>query len=174
MQVELPQPAAAALEHSAALVRHIRAELEAAGGWLSFADYMRLALYTPGLGYYSAGARKLGADGDFVTAPEISPLFARCLATQCAEVLGELNGGAVLEAGAGTGAMAADLLLELEQLGALPDQYLILEPSADLRERQRTLLAERVPHLTDRLQWLETGPPEPITGVVLGNEVLDA
>lgn len=174
MQVELPQPSAAALEHSAALARHIRADIAAAGGWLSFAEYMRLALYAPGLGYYSAGARKLGAAGDFVTAPEISPLFSRCLATQCAEVLAGLGGGVVLEVGAGTGVMAADLLLELERQQRLPDEYLILEPSPDLRERQRILLAERAPHLTDRLRWLETGPPVPVRGVVVANEVLDA
>jgi SAM-dependent MidA family methyltransferase len=133
---------------------------------------MELALYAPGLGYYSAGAKKLGRDGDFVTAPEISPLFGRTLARQVQQAL---EGGLdqVLEVGAGSGALAATILEELERLGALPRTYLILELSADLRERSRDTLAASVPHLIERVAWLASPPPG-FAGVILGNEVLDA
>jgi SAM-dependent MidA family methyltransferase len=135
---------------------------------------MDLALYAPGLGYYSAGAAKFGEAGDFVTAPEISPLFSRCLAGQCAQVLADIDGGVVLELGAGTGVMAADLLLELDRLGSLPATYYILEPSADLRERQRSLLGERAGALVERVEWLQEGPAESLRGMILANEVVDA
>jgi SAM-dependent MidA family methyltransferase len=174
MLSELPQPDSDALAHSARLIAHIKEQISAAGGWISFADYMNLALYAPGLGYYSAGALKLGTDGDFVTAPEISPLFSRCLATQCAEVLAGLEQGVVLELGAGSGVMAADMLLELERLQSLPAEYLVLEPSADLRARQAALLKERVPHLLSRVRWLDGMPEQPIQGVIVANEVADA
>jgi len=170
---ELPPPAADEVAHSAALSRHIAKEISAAGGAVSFARYMELALYAPGLGYYSAGARKFGAAGDFVTAPELSPLFSRCVARHCAGLLAALDGGTVLEFGAGSGVMAADILLEMERMQALPPHYAILEVSADLRERQRETLLARVPHLLARVQWLEV-LPEQFVGVVLGNEVLDA
>jgi SAM-dependent MidA family methyltransferase len=174
MLSELPQPDSGALEHSARLIAHIKEQISAAGGWISFADYMDFALYAPGLGYYSAGALKLGADGDFVTAPEISPLFSRCLASQCAEVLAGLERGVVLELGAGSGIMAVDMLLELERLQSLPAEYLILEPSADLRARQVALLSERAPHLEPRVRWLDGMPEQPIQGVIVANEVVDA
>ncbi|HKA39962.1 MAG TPA: SAM-dependent methyltransferase, partial [Burkholderiales bacterium] len=148
---------------------HIAAEIEHGGGWLSFARYMELALYAPGLGYYMAGARKLGKDGDFVTAPEISPLFGRALARQ----LQQLGRGDILEIGAGSGALAADLLLELERLGCAPARYLILELSPDLRDRSRDTLAARAPHLIERVAWLNQLPPS-FGGTVIGNEVLDA
>jgi SAM-dependent MidA family methyltransferase len=135
---------------------------------------MNLVLYTPGLGYYSAGARKFGAAGDFVTAPEISPLFSQCIAGQCAQLLNDLGGGTIIEPGAGTGIMAADILLELAHLDALPEQYLILEPSADLQARQAETFARRIPHLQTRVQWLERSPEKPLRGVLLANEVLDA
>ena len=134
---------------------------------------MELALYAPGLGYYVAGAQKFGAEGDFVTAPEISPLFGRCIARQCREVLDVLGGGDVLELGAGSGALAADLLSALLANSGFSGRYLILEPSPELRARQRALLAERVPVLVDRICWLER-LPEAFTGVVLANEVADA
>lgn len=134
---------------------------------------MELALYAPGLGYYSAGARKFGVAGDFVTAPELSPLFSRCVARHCAGVLAELAGGELLEFGAGSGAMATDILLELERINALPAAYSILEVSADLRARQRETLAARAPHLLARVQWRDA-LPEHFVGMVLGNEVLDA
>ena len=173
---DLPQPSADALAHSARLSEHIRRAIAVGGGRLAFSRYMELALYAPGLGYYSAGARKLGRDGDFITAPEMTPLFGHVLARQVAELFQRIfktAPRAVLEVGAGSGALAASLLEALEKLGALPDQYLILELSADLRERSRDTLAARVPHLLERVAWLNQLPPA-FSGVVLGNEVLDA
>ncbi|MDE2136768.1 MAG: SAM-dependent methyltransferase [Gammaproteobacteria bacterium] len=159
--------------HSEALTGLIRAELAAAGGWLSFERFMELALYAPGLGYYSAGSWKLGAGGDFVTAPEASALFGTCLARECAAVL-EATGGEILELGAGSGALAATLLTELEALGSLPQRYAILEVSADLAARQRARLAALAPHLRERVVWLERLPAAPLAGVILANEVADA
>lgn len=142
-----------------------------AGGWISFARFMELALYTPGLGYYAAGARKFGADGDFVTAPEISALFGQSLARTVAQVLAQI-GGDVLELGPGSGKLAKDMLLALDGLGRLPDRYLLLEVSADLRQRQQQLLASLPPHIAGRLLWLDA-MPETFTGCVVANEVLD-
>ena len=123
---------------------------------------MELALYEPGLGYYSAGARKLGAAGDFVTAPEVAPVFSRCVARQCAEVLATLGGGEILEFGAGSGAMAAVLLDELARLEALPARYCILDVSADLRERQRATLTEACPQLSSASPgWTACQGPSP-------------
>ncbi len=160
--------------HSAAVFEKIRLEIDAQGGWLSFERFMDLALYAPGLGYYSAGAHKLGLGGDFTTAPEVSELFGACVAHQCAEVLGALEKGSVCEIGAGSGKLAADVLTRLEAWGALPDQYWILEVSADLRERQRAYLAERVPQLMNRISWLDRPHSQPFRGLILANEVLDA
>ena len=171
---ELPAPGIEAQEHSLQLVQMIRDEMQRQDGRLGFDRFMELALYAPGLGYYTAGARKFGEAGDFVTAPEVSPLFARCLARQCREVLDELGGGDLLEFGAGSGTMAADLLLELEVLGSLPDRYLILEVSPDLKERQKETLQGWAPHLMDRVSWLDHMPEQGFRGVVLANEVLDA
>jgi SAM-dependent MidA family methyltransferase len=168
----LPEPTPDARAHSERVAAHIREEIAASGGWISFARYMELALYAPGLGYYSAGARKLGRDGDFVTAPEISQLYGQTLARQVRQVL-EAGFDEVLEVGAGSGALAATLLGELERSGQLPRSYLILELSADLRERSRDTLAAKVPHLLERVAWLNRLPPS-FSGVVLGNEVLDA
>jgi SAM-dependent MidA family methyltransferase len=169
---ELPVPDDSALAHSAHVADLVRARLVASGGWISFADYMDLVLYAPGLGYYSAGAQKFGPAGDFVTAPGLGSLFARCLARVAGQALDQLGGGVVLEVGGGTGALAADLL------GALrvnpPRQYLLLEVSADLRERQHAVVAARVPELLDRVQWLDRLPATPLTGVLIANEVLDA
>ncbi len=170
----LPEPDAVALAHSRRVSAHVHDRIAAAGGTIDFASFMEQVLYAPGLGYYSAGARKLGADGDFITAPEISPLFGHCLARQCREILTTLDGGDILELGAGSGALACDLLAELDRLQQLPRRYLILEVSADLRERQQRLIAERIPALKDRVCWLEQLPQEPISGIVLGNEVVDA
>ena len=168
----LPIPPAEALELSARLHALICKDIAAAGGWISFARYMELALYAPGLGYYSAGSRKLGPAGDFITAPELSPLFGRALARQLAE-LRQQGLPDILELGAGSGALAAVLLAELAALDSLPERYAILELSADLRERQCQHLLQTVPHLADRVQWLNS-LPEQFSGVVLGNEVLDA
>jgi SAM-dependent MidA family methyltransferase len=134
---------------------------------------MELALYAPGLGYYSAGARKFGRDGDFVTAPEISPAFGRCIATQCADLLAALGGGAIVELGAGTGSLAAELLPALAREGRLPERYCVLELSGDLRERQRTRLGALAPQLSNRVEWLDALPPS-FRGVLVANEVLDA
>lgn len=157
---------------SAALTRLIANEIAAGGGWISFARYMELALYAPGLGYYMAGARKLGHDGDFVTAPEISPLFGRTLARQLAALIGA-GLDEILEIGAGSGALAADLLLELDRLGNPPRRYLILELSPDLRSRSRDTLAARAPRHLERVAWLNGLPPA-FSGIVVGNEILDA
>jgi SAM-dependent MidA family methyltransferase len=134
---------------------------------------MELALYAPGLGYYSAGSVKLGAQGDFVTAPEVSELFGRCVARQCAEVLAE-TGGQILELGAGSGRLAATLLSALEAGGVLPARYAILEVSADLAERQRAHLAQLPAHLRERVAWLTQLPEAGFRGVMLANEVADA
>src|ERR1700726_1856837 len=140
--------------HCARMQEYLAAEI-AAAGWLSFERFMDLALYAPGLGYYGAGAHKLGVGGDFTTAPEVSRLFGACLARQCAEVLSALGGGSILEIGAGSGRLAADILLRLETLGKLPDCYRILEVSADLRDRQRRYFAEHLPaRLQERIHWL--------------------
>lgn len=159
--------------HSAALAALIRARIADAGGWLDFETFMDLALYAPGLGYYSAGSVKLGPGGDFVTAPEVSDLFSRCVARQCAELL-ERTGGEILEFGAGTGRMAAVILDELAALDVLPERYSILEVSADLRARQEQRIARLPAHLRERVRWLDRLPEEPLTGVMLANEVLDA
>lgn len=170
---DLPPPTAAALAHSRRVAALIRADVERAGGRIPFSRFMELALYAPGLGYYSAGARKFGAAGDFVTAPEISPLFSHCLGRQSAEVIAALGGGDLLELGAGSGAMAAHLLQEMRRLEREPKRYLILEVSADLRQRQRETIKARAPDFLSKVQWLNE-LPESFTGVMLGNEVLDA
>ncbi|MDX1433235.1 MAG: SAM-dependent methyltransferase [Gammaproteobacteria bacterium] len=170
----LPEPDAAARAASAALTKRIGDAIDAAGGAIDFAAYMELALYAPGLGYYSAGARKLGAGGDFVTAPEMSPLFATTLARELAPVLETLGGGAICEAGAGSGVLAAGVLAGLDALGQAPSRYLILERSAELRARQRDTIAARVPALAPRVEWLDDFPAAGFRGVVLANELLDA
>lgn len=170
MSFPLPAPEAAA--HSQRLAEHIRAEIAAAGGWIPFERYMHLALYAPGLGYYTAGARKLGAEGDFTTAPELTPLFGHTLARQVGALI-EAGLTDVLEIGPGTGALAASVLEELERMDRLPATYQLLEVSPDLRERERDLIARRAPHLLERVLWLNQLPPA-FEGIVLGNEVLDA
>ena len=168
----LPQPGLEAQRFSDLLVSRMREEIATAGGWISFARFMEAALYTPGLGYYSGGAHKFGAAGDFVTAPELTPLFARTLAVQAREIMW-LSAPQIIEVGAGSGRLAADMLLELELSQSLPDRYCILELSGELRERQRATLAERVPHLLPRVDWLDR-LPERFSGLVLANELLDA
>lgn len=168
----LPTPSPEALAHSTALVHHITDVIHQTDGWISFAHYMELALYAPGLGYYSGGSAKFGAAGDFVTAPEISPLFGRSVARQVAQVL-QTCGGDVLEVGAGSGRLACDLLHELAALDCLPEHYYILEVSADLRERQRIAILQQAPQMLERVRWLDT-LPDTFTGCVVGNEVLDA
>jgi SAM-dependent MidA family methyltransferase len=170
----LPELNAAEAAHSAALLQRITRHISEAGGFIDFETFMNLALYAPGLGYYSAGSTKIGAAGDFTTAPEISELFARCVARQCAQLLTLTPGGSILELGAGTGSLAAGVLRELAALDALPERYDILEVSADLAERQQQGLAGLPPALRSRVRWLQQLPATPIAGVMLANEVLDA
>ena len=172
MPATLPLPSAEAQAHSSRLTEFIRQDIATQGGWISFARYMELALYAPGLGYYTAGAHKFGAAGDFITAPELSPLFGRTLARQVAEIM-SYSAQHILELGAGSGKLAADMLAELEQSGSLPVSYAILEVIADLRARQQALMRERLPHLLDRVHWLDT-LPEKFSGAIVANEVLDA
>ena len=171
-QAELPEPSADARAASAALTRIIAAGIAAAGGWISFARYMDLALYAPGLGYYSGGSRKFGVEGDFLTAPELTPLFGQALARQVAQVLAA-SSPRVIEAGAGSGRLAADLLPALAALGCAPERYQILELSGELRARQQATLAEQAPEFAHRVEWLDA-LPQHFSGCLLGNEVLDA
>lgn len=169
----LPPLDAAATAHSAALQAQIQMEIRQQGGWIPFAEYMHMALYTPHLGYYSGEANKFGAGGDFVTAPEMSPLFGQAIANQVVQVLAQ-TAGSVLELGAGSGKLALTVLQRLQALAALPAQYLILEVSASLRQRQCQLLQAALPaEVFARVQWLDCLPAQ-FTGVVLANEVLDA
>ncbi len=169
----LPVPPLEAQTQSQQLGCVIQQAIMQNGGWISFADFMHAALYTPNLGYYAGGARKFGHGGDFVTAPEISPVFAQTLARQAAQIL-EVSKGNILELGAGTGKLAIDLLLELAQLNKLPNQYFILEVSDYLRQVQHETCQEKLPaELFTKLAWLET-LPEKFSGLILGNEVLDA
>jgi SAM-dependent MidA family methyltransferase len=173
MQRGLPSPDAESAAHSRTVADHVRQCMQDSGGSISFAEYMQEVLYAPGLGYYSAGASKLGAAGDFVTAPEISPLFGYVLARQVAAVLEQLDGGDVLEPGAGSGALAVSVLRKLAELDSLPDRYLILEVSADFRERQEQRLRKEVPQFMERVAWISE-LPEQFAGVVVANEVADA
>jgi SAM-dependent MidA family methyltransferase len=167
----LPPPSPDGSAHSLKLAEHIAATIVDEGEWIPFSRYMELALYAPGLGYYAAGARKFGSEGDFVTSPEISPMFAKCFALQAAQVL-KTVGGDILELGPGSGVFAADLYESLKELGTLPRRYLLLEVSPDLRERQRSLIAQRFPGEMDRFEWIDR-LPEAIRGMVVANEVLD-
>ena len=135
---------------------------------------MNLALYAPELGYYSAGLKKFGRQGDFITAPEISPLFSQCIALQCIHIIKQLQQAVILEVGAGSGIMAIEIVLELERQAQLPEQYLILELSAELRDRQQKAIKARIPHLFERFHWLDSLPEKPFCGVVIANELLDA
>lgn len=168
----LPQADSTSLQHSACVEAHIKQIIRSEGGWIPFSKYMDLAMFAPGLGYYSAGAAKIGAAGDFITAPEMSALFGATLARQVAQVLNATR-GAVLEFGAGSGKLARDLLRALGALGCEPHQYLILEPSPDLRERQAALLKRELPEFHSRILWIDD-LPQNFTGVMIANEVLDA
>lgn len=171
---QLPAPDGAALAHSIACAAMLRMEIAQASGWISFERFMDRALYAPGLGYYAAGARKFGADGDFVTAPEISSLFGKMLANSIADVLRQ-TGGDVLELGPGSGKLAKDILCALDEIGdgdVMPNRYCLLEVSADLRERQKIAISTLPAHLARRAVWLD-GLPTEFTGVIVANEVLD-
>ena len=155
------------------LLALIKMEIQKTGP-ISFSRFMDLALYAPRLGYYRNTLKKFGKEGDFVTAPEISPLFSHCVANQCAQVLKACHGGDILEFGAGSGVMAADILLALKEKNQLPDHYFILEISGFLQSEQRNTIAKKIPDCLDRVVWLDALPEKPIQGVVLANEVLDA
>ncbi len=172
----LPLPDADALAHSERLRAVIQEQIFASGGAVAFSRFMELCLYAPGLGYYSAGATKFGGAGDFVTAPELGPLFAACVADSVAPVLRQVGAEAVfMEIGGGSGAFAEVALKRLLALDALPSRYAILEPSADLRERQRSRLQERLnPLLLELVEWLDGPITEPWSGVAFANEVIDA
>ncbi len=169
-ELSLPEPDELAIAHSVQLRSCIDNRLKQ--GALTFADYMHMALYEPGLGYYMAGAQKFGVSGDFVTAPEVSGLFGQCMAVQCREVLDALGTASVLELGAGSGKLALSVLSALSDKP--PAQYLILEPSAELQRRQADLLqAELAPALFERVVWLDALPTD-FVGVCIANEVMDA
>ena len=173
LHATLPPPSDIALAHSRSVQTMIRDKIHAAGGWISFEQFMNLALYAPGMGYYSSGATKLGSAGDFVTASEISSLFGRTLAQQVIQIYRQTSQTDLLEFGAGSGKLALDLLFELEKSDALPGKYFILEVSAELRQRQQMLLADKAPHLVHLVEWLEQLPAQ-FNGIILANEVLDA
>lgn len=168
----LPPPDDDAREHGARVLRHIHERIASDNGWIPFSVFMELALYAPGLGYYAAGSQKFGTAGDFVTAPELTPLFGRCLARQAAQIL-EQSSGDIIELGAGSGALAVDMLRQLDGLGRLPARYRILESSAELARRQRQRVEHTIPSLADRVEWIATLPTK-LRGLVIANEVLDA
>ena len=168
----LPLPDITSEAHSRRVARHLQSLIDAADEGLPFSKFMHEALYAPGLGYYAAGARKFGPAGDFTTAPEISPLYGAVLGRQVAAILNSA-GDAILEFGAGTGALAVQLLRKLAELDALPSRYLVLEVSADLVERQQALIASELPELRELVRWIDS-PPDGFRGVIVANEVADA
>jgi SAM-dependent MidA family methyltransferase len=177
LPLSLPSPSAEAISHSKRLQQHIQQQIIETDGSIPFQDYMASALYAAGLGYYVAGAHKIGQAGDFITAPEISPLFSQCVAYQCEQILQTLaqqgTQADILELGAGLGTMAADILLQLERLDCLPQRYFILDLSPELKQRQYDTLQQKAPHLLTRVTWLSRLPQD-FRGIILGNEVLDA
>jgi SAM-dependent MidA family methyltransferase len=174
MSSSLPLPGAEARAVSDALLDRLKERIQQQGDCLPFDEFMVTVLYEPGLGYYSNGLTPFGEQGDFITAPESGSLFGGCLAQSIASVLQQLDHGMVMELGAGSGVLAADLLGELQQLGTLPERYCMLERSAAMRSLQEETLNNRVPSLMDRVEWLDELPKQGICGVVFGNEVADA
>jgi SAM-dependent MidA family methyltransferase len=171
-----PEVDATSAEHSEQVARYLVGKIADNDGAISFASFMHEVLYAPGLGYYSAGATKFGAGGDFTTAPELSSLFGFVLARQCADVLYDwqpTQPPRILEFGAGSGKLAADVMTRLADLGLLPDEYHILEVSPDLQARQSTFLHEAIPQYANRVSWLDQLPDD-YHGIVIANEVLDA
>lgn len=174
-QAPLPPPSADEQALSDRLAALIRADIAAAGGAIPFHRYMHLALYAPGLGYYAAGKTKFGPAGDFITAPELGPLFARTLARALGPVLAACTAPELLELGGGSGALAVDLLGALNALGTPVQRYRILEPSAELRQRQRERVAAGLPpELAARVEWLDGLPEADWEGALIANEVIDA
>lgn len=173
MPPSLPEPDPQSAEQSRGAAAYIRERIEEAGGSISFAEFMHHALYAPRFGYYTAGTTKFGEEGDYVTAPEVSSIFGRILARQCADVLTRIDGGAILEYGAGSGKLAVDILEALARCGSLPSRYLILEVSPDLRARQEVYVCEHLPLYADLVEWVDD-VPDRLRGVIIANEVLDS
>lgn len=169
----LPEPDRESAAHSTRVAEMIVGSIADAGGSISFAEFMQLALYAPGLGYYVAGKTKFGTSGDFVTAPEISPVFGNILATECASVLREIPRGEILEFGAGSGELAMTMLRRLAESDSLPARYLILEVSPELKNRQEALLTREIGGIAERVSWV-SDIPQSFKGVVIANEVADA
>ena len=169
-----PEPDSEALAHSARVVERVQTEIEGRGGVLPFDRYMDLVLYEPGLGYYASGTRKFGRQGDFVTAPELGSLYGRCVARQVAQILAQLDGGSLLEFGAGSGVLAATVLTELAERDSLPAEYLIVEVRPALRAQQQQTLAGQIEQTLVKVRWLDSLPESGFRGVILANEVLDA
>ena len=179
LELPLQEPSKQAKSISNTLTKKIIALIEAQGGNINFASYMQHALYTPKLGYYCNGSTKFGSGGDFVTAPELGNLFANCLANQIAQILPQINSYSILEIGAGTGKLACDLLLALnnpQHHHALIQNYYILEPSADLKYRQQQYIAKTYPNFLPLVTWIDNLPTQQsaFSGVIIANEVLDA
>lgn len=155
------------------LVSELHALIEQRGGKITFADFMYQALYAPGIGYYSNGSQKFGAQGDFVTAPELGTLFAQCVAIQAQQILAEFDHKVILEIGAGSGKLAADLFKSLQANGLQLNHYYILELSAELQQRQQTTIKNLCPEFSSKITWLNT-LPQNFHGVIIANEVVDA
>ena len=170
----LPEPTPEQKALSQPLLAAIKEAIKSEAGQIGFDRYMAMALYQPGLGYYAAGSQKFGADGDFITSPEVSPLFAQSIARQVKQVMAELEQPVLIEYGAGSGILAADLLLELEALNSLPTEYWIIEVSAELQQRQQQQINANCAHLADKVIWLQRMPEHDVEAVVIANEVLDA
>lgn len=173
MMNKLPTPDPISQQYSDQLLAYIKQKIAEMGGKITFAEYMQHCLYSPGLGYYSAGSYKLGERGDFTTAPEISPLFSQTLAQHIRDVFPQLTQANILEFGAGSGRMAVEILKELEYQSSLPEHYYIIEASADLRQRQEDLITNELSHLKDKVIWLSELPTN-FVGVIVANEVCDA
>lgn len=167
-------PDQSALAHSIRVKQFIDQQIQEHGGSISFAQYMYNALYAPGLGYYSNGTAKFGPGGDFITAPELGSLFAQCVATQCAQILEAVANPVILEIGAGSGQLACDLFMALQEHNTPLEQYYILELSAELQQRQQQTIQQCCPEFLPLVTWLDRLPSTPINGVILANEVLDA
>lgn len=183
LSLSLPQPNEAEQAHSQACFNYIRQVIKETGGQIPFSQFMELALYAPELGYYTSTKEKFGERGDFVTGPELTPLFGQCVARQCQQVIQTLRREStksgesavdLLELGAGSGKLAAQILIALDELHFLPDHYYILEPSKPLQKQQRKYLKQQCPHLATRVVWLNRLPKKPFTGMIIANEVLDA
>ncbi len=175
----LPEPDDAAKQRSCLVVECVESTCAASDGWISFSEFMNIALYQPGLGYYTGGLQKFGAKGDFITAPEVSPLFGQCVALQLADILKKFRVESdekvyVMEFGAGSGLLAIDILQQLESLNVLPDEYLIVELSAELKQRQQKTIKDKSAELLNRVKWLDQLPDDLSSVVVIANEVLDA